>query len=536
MVDKNVQATAALVSQIERSKMDAFGGQDVPWLLETWATKTPDKVVMVWEPADGNSVNWTYAELTSKARRFAQGLANRDVKAGDFVIIHLDNSPEFVVAWIACAYLGAVAVSTNTHCVARDLEYFADHTSAVCAITQPGYASMIEQACADVNFLVVTSNDAGVPAAETLPFDYTAYDALFAENALALRPSDPMANLGVQFTSGTTSRPKAVLWTHANGLYAARTGAAQQRLRQDDTGLLYSPMFHTMALGWGFLPTLWVGGSFVLVPKFSASRFWDISVRNKITFMSQLPFVLKAIQSQPVPEHAFRLWGFAAYVSGLEQLFNVKLISTWGMTEVLTQGIVSDIDLPGPEGSLGRPSAAIDIQIRKEDGSLAGPGERGVLFVRGVRGVSIFKEYYRNDEANAEAFDENGWFNTGDIIRCDEHGNLYFSDRDKDMLKVGGENVAASEIEVVINQTGLVSECAVVGQKHTMLDEVPVVFVIPAAEPGEDFAETLIAHCRENLADFKVPRDVIVVDELPRSTLEKIAKAELRKRLPLIEA
>lgn len=252
--------------------------------------------------------------------------------------------------------------------------------------------------------------------------------------------------------------------------------------------------------------------------------------------MSQLPFVLKAIQSQPVPDHFYRVWGFAAYVSALEQLFKVKLISTWGMTEVLTQGIVSEIDLPGLEGSLGRPSAAIDIQIRKADGSITGPGERGVLFVRGVRGVSVFKEYYRNDEANQKAFDENGWFDTGDIIRSDEDGNLYFSDRDKDMLKVGGENVAASEIEVVLNQTGLVSECAVVGQKHFMLDEVPVVFVIPAAEPAEDFAETLIAHCRENLADFKVPRSVFVVDELPRSTLEKIAKAELRARLPAIEA
>ena len=291
-----------------------------------------------------------------------------------------------------------------------------------------------------------------------------------------------------------------------------------------------------MALGWGFLPALWVGGSFVVVPKFSASRFWDISVTHKITYMSQLPFVIKAIQAQPVPKHFYRVWGFAAYVSGLEQHFNVKLISTWGMTEVLTQGIVSDIDLPGPDGSLGRPSAAIDIQIRKEDGSLAGPGERGVLFVRGVRGVSIFKEYYRNEDANASAFDENGWFDTGDIIRADEQGNLYFSDRDKDMLKVGGENVAASEIEVVLNQTGLVSECAVVGQKHFMLDEVPVVFVIPLGEPDENYAETLLAHCRENLADFKVPREVFIVDELPRSTLEKIAKAELRKRLVPIEA
>ena len=175
MVDKDIQSiplsgaepALALAPQIDRSKSDAFAGRDIPWLLETWAKQTPDKVVMIWEPLEGSGGTWTYSELSSKARRFAQGLSDRDVKAGDFVIIHLDNSPEFIVAWVACAYLGAVAVSTNTHCVARDLEYFADHTSAVCAITQPGYAAMIEQACADINFLVVSANNAGVPGTES---------------------------------------------------------------------------------------------------------------------------------------------------------------------------------------------------------------------------------------------------------------------------------------------------------------------------------------------------------------------------------
>jgi len=148
-----------------------------------------------------------------------------------------------------------------------------------------------------------------------------------------------------------------------------------------------------------------------------------------------------------------------------------------------------------------------------------------------VRGVTLFKEYYGNPRANAKAFDEDDWFDTGDRIRIDEHGWLYFSDRSKDMLKVGGENVAASEIEAVIMQTGLVEECAVVGQRHHMLDEVPVAFVIPSANAGADLAERIVSHCRENLADFKVVRAVHVVEDLPRSTLEKVAKQELRARL-----
>jgi crotonobetaine/carnitine-CoA ligase len=210
------------------------------------------------------------------------------------------------------------------------------------------------------------------------------------------------------------------------------------------------------------------------------------------------------------------------------------------MTETLTQGIVTDADHPGPQGTLGRAAPEYEIQIRREDGSLAEPGEKGVLHIRGVRGVSMFKEYYRNPKANEKAFDDNGWFDTGDIVRRDEHGWLFFSDREKDMLKVGAENVAASEIETVIMQTGLADECAVVAQKHFMLDEVPVAFIIPTAAgrdlDEEAFKQQVIGHCEINLADFKVVRDVIRVDALPRSTLEKVAKNELRARLPAIEA
>jgi crotonobetaine/carnitine-CoA ligase len=225
-----------------------------------------------------------------------------------------------------------------------------------------------------------------------------------------------------------------------------------------------------------------------------------------------------------------------AQAESLAKHFKVTVLGWWGMTETLTQGIISDCDHPGPNASMGRVAPEYDIEIRHEEGRLAQPGERGVLHIRGVRGVTLFKEYYRNFEANEQAFDDNGWFNTGDIVRIDEAGYLYFSDRDKDMLKVGAENVAASEIEVVIMQTGLASECAVVAQKHYMLDEVPVAFVIPSGAGTEQDRDAILDRCRSDLADFKVPRDVLFVDELPRSTLEKVAKAELRARLAPIES
>ncbi len=526
-----------LKEQIEQSAVRAMHGMDIPWMLAQWSERAADKPALIWEPFSGPSRQWSYAELAHEARRVAAGLHRAGVRAGDFVLIHLDNAPEFVFSWYGCAMLGAVAVSTNTRSVARDLTYFAAHTGAVAAITQPEFAQLVHGSCAELRRIWVTETDAGEPAADGLPSGCLSFSELQQDDTdLPPLPRDPMRPLSVQFTSGTTSRPKAVLWTHANGLWAGKICAAHMRLRRDDVTLVFLPMFHTNAQAWSMLATHWSGGTMVLQPRFSASRFWDVSLRHRVTWTSVIPFVFKAIANQPVPEHHYRFWGTGAYLAQIGGHFGVDFIGWWGMTETLTHGIVTDLDHPGPQGTMGRVAPEYEIEIRHPDGSLVAPGEKGLLFIRGVRGVSLFLEYYGNPEANQKAFDADGWFDTGDIVRMDADGWLFFSDREKDMLKVGAENVAASEIESVIMQTGLVQECAVVGRKHHMLDEVPVVFVIPApgAEPAELEAR-IVEHCRAQLADFKVVREVHVVDSLPRSTLEKIAKQELRNRLTPIE-
>ena len=152
----------------------------------------------------------------------------------------------------------------------------------------------------------------------------------------------------------------------------------------------------------------------------------------------------------------------------------------------------------------------------------------------GIAGLSLFKEYLHNEKATGESFDEHGYFVTGDRVTLLEDGFIKFGDRAKDMLKVGGENVAASEIEQVIAVVPGVREAAVVAKKHPMLDEVPVVFIIPAAgveRAPKDLHDNVMSACRKALADFKVPREIRFVDEMPRSTLEKVAKTELRKML-----
>ena len=248
-----------------------------------------------------------------------------------------------------------------------------------------------------------------------------------------------------------------------------------------------------------------------------------------------VPFCLRALAAHEVPAmHHYRLWGNGVASLPTDAHFRVKTIGWWGMTETITHGIVSDPFVPAPAMSIGKPLPAYEIAITHDDGSPVELGETGALLIRGIPGLSLFKEYLNNPKATAESFDEQGFFITGDRVTLMEDGYIRFADRDKDMLKVGGENVAASEIETVIMGVGGVQECAVVGRKDPMLDEVPVAFLlVPGGEAGaaKDLKEKVMAHCRKSLADFKVPREIRIVDALPRSTLEKIAKAELRRQL-----
>jgi crotonobetaine/carnitine-CoA ligase len=339
----------------------------------------------------------------------------------------------------------------------------------------------------------------------------------------------------VQYTSGTTSRPKAVLWTHANALWGGKINASHQDLHAGDVHQTYLPLFHTNALAYSMLATLWVGATCVIQPRFSASRFWPAAIEHGCTWTSTIPFCMKALLEHEIPkQHKFRLWGTAVCEPPAFAAFGIKTIGWWGMTETITHGIIGEVDQPNTPMSIGRAAAEYMIRITDDDGRPTEVGGTGNLLIKGVPGLSLFAEYLHNEKATTESFDEHGYFITGDRVTLLEHGFIKFGDRAKDMLKVGGENVAASEIEQVIAVVPGVREAAVVAKKHPMLDEVPVVFIIPHA--GVDGAppelhDTVMTACRSALADFKVPREIRFVDEMPRSTLEKVAKAELRKML-----
>lgn len=509
--------------------INPFAGMDVRSLIDLQAAARGDHPCLIWEPFEGEGFTWSYARFAVAIRRFAAGLQARGVKPADRVLVHLDNCPESVIAWLGCAYAGAVAVTTNAKSSADEISYFAEHSGAVGGITQPKFAALVRDAAPDLGWLVVTADDNGAPAQDDVS-GFEPFSALDGDPAaLTDRPHDPMAHFAIQYTSGTTARPKAVLWTHANFLWGAKMCALHEDLRPTDVHLVTLPLFHTNAQSYSVAAALWAGASMVLQPKFSASRFWPVSLKHGCTWASMVPFCLKAIAEQPKPErHSYRFWGNGVCEPPTDALFGIKTIGWWGMTETITQGTVGSPHLKDAPMSMGRPSPGYGIHVLDDEGRPVKPGETGDLHVEGWRGVSLFLEYANDPEATAKAYTPDGLFITGDRVRLGEDGFLYFADRSKDMLKVGGENVAASEIERVVASVAGVRECAVVGRRHPMLDEVPVAFVIPVDATDLGLPDRVLEACAATLASFKRPHEVRLVDSLPRSTLEKIAKAELR--------
>lgn len=534
----------SLAPRDARGRMvNPFAGRDINWLVDYRAETTPDKTFLIWEPFVGERQSWTYKQFRERTLRVAGGLRKRGLKAGDVLLVHLDNSPEMEFLWFACARLGAIVVTTNTRSAGDEIAYFAEHCGAIAAVTQPEHASLLAQHAKGLRWIVVTEHmaDGSAPPPEKAPSGNERFSTLDGDPAdLPVLPADPWRLGSVQYTSGTTSRPKGVLWTQGNALWGGRTGAIHEGLREDDIHLVMMPTFHTNARTYSILPSMWVGGSVVMMPRFSASRFWDVAVRNKCTWASMLPFFCKAVMQHPKPKrHHFRTFGMSANELPFDAHFGVRSIGWWGMTETISHGIVGDVLQRNRTMTTGRPASGYEIRILRDDmATPVEPGEVGHLECRGTPGIQMFLEYLNNPQATADSHTPDGWFKTGDRVRLETDGYITFSDRDKDMLKVGAENVAASEIERVIATVAGVYENAIVAQKHRMLDEVPVSFVIPVPgfpeERHEDLKRSIITTCKARLADFKVPRDVHIVSEMPRSTLEKIHKAELRKRLPVI--
>ena len=410
-------------------------------------------------------------------RALAAGLAGRGVRQGDRILIHADNCPEMVLAWYACAVVGAVGVTTNTRSVQAELEFFITKTGCTGAVTQPSFARMVAAAGPDLAWIAVTADDEGSPVRRR-GWMRRLDTVRLARRGARGRTRPGTRNRWPRWGSSSRrgpprSRRRSCTRTPMR-CGPARVGPTNISMGHDDTYLVFLPFFHVNAQSWSFWTTLGVGGTIVLQPKFSSTRFWEVVTKHHVTHLSLIPFVYSAIAGQPIPEHSVKVGVFGLIVPELEAWLGFRVVPAYGMTETV---IHATNDNPGrlvPKGSMGKPTPGYELLIvDRETGEVCTDGRPGELWVRGTRGIQLFFEYYDNPEAMAKSFTEDGWFRTGDVVRLAEGGNYVYCDRDADVLKVGGENVSAREVEDACRQVPGIADVAVVAQSHEMLSEVP---------------------------------------------------------------
>ena len=514
--------------------LDPVGDRTLTDLLHEQVELRPAKTFLTFETGDGAVSELTYAELEREVEDHARGLAALGVGRGDKVVVHLRNSPEFLVAWFAIARVGAVLVPSITLNTVRELEHIIGFTAPAYVITEPSFTAVVQEG------IDAAGTATSVIVARGRQEPLLCFDDLPSMSAVAA----PAAEVGaddvaeILFTSGTTRRPKAVMLTHANCLQAGLDSVHCLWLDEGERMLTSLPMFHVNAQGMTVLGAMTVGGTAILIEEFSASRFWRQVREHRATQTSLVAMQLRTLLAQPEDrherDHSLRRVFFAINVSDqekerFEERYGVSLINGYGLSEAMVMLSIAPIAGPRRWPSIGLPAPGRTLMVLDPEGNEVAPGEVGEICARGIPGRTIMLGYLNDDEATARAL-EGGLLHTGDNGYADADGYLYFFDRKKDMIKRAGENIAAIEVEGVLVDHPEVAEVAVIGVPDPIRDEAVAAVVVTTSGASLDEDE-LRAHCAERLSRFKVPTVFAFLAELPKTSVGKVRKDELRKML-----
>ena len=510
---------------------DLVGRRHLGSLLEENLAERPDVEWLVFEDRDGARETFTFRAFDEAVARLAGGLRGLDVTSGTKVVVHLRNCPELLVAYFAIMRLGGVVVPNIVANLVPETEHVVSHSDAEIVITSAAYAELFEVVLPrtpGVRAVVMTARDgqaAGVP-----------YDDLAAAAPLDDPPAVASEDLAEMiFTSGTTARPKAVMLTHANLLWAGERSVRDFLLRPDDRLLTALPLFHGNAQALALLPALTVGCPLVMLEEYRATRFWGQVREHRATLTGLVAMLLRTLMAQPPSlhdrDHALRVVNYAINVpdaekDAFEERFAVTLCNGYGLSEAMLAVAHVPIYRPKRWPSVGLPGPDRRVRIVDDDDAEVATGCVGEITVHGIPGRTIMQGYYKDPEATAAAI-RDGWLHTGDHGWVDELGYLYFFDRKKDVIKRAGENVSAMEVETVLLEHPEIALAAVVAVPDPIRDEAVKAFVV--RRPGSELQpEAIRAFCAERLAHFKVPSVVELRDELPLTSVGKVEKKALR--------
>jgi len=479
------------------------------WLADR-ARLTPDRVAIRFLGGE-----LTYAALDGRATRLAAGLAERGLRRGDRLATLTQTSPDHVATLFACARLGVALQPISWRLAPAEVAYQLEDAEPTLLLASDDQAELARKAGTNVEIARI-----GDPTLET---DGDVEDVA--------RDDDPLL---LVYTSGTTGKPKGALLTHANCFWTNLSFDRTTSLRDDDVVLQVLPQFHVG--GWNVQPLLawWKGATVVLEPSFDAARSLELIAEHGVTTMMGVPATylflseqesfesadlsslrLAVVGGAPMPESLLETW----HARGIE------VVQGYGLTEAAPNVLcLPPEDAKRKLGFAGKPYPHVEVALRDADsGAFLDGAATGELV---VRGPNVFAGYWRNAEATAAALTD-GWLSTGDVAERDEEGFYRIAGRIKDMVISGGENVYPAEIEDVLHAHPDVVEAAVVGVPDERWGEACAAFVV-LRSGATTSAEALAEHCRERLARFKVPKTFTVVHELPRSSMGKVSKDDLR--------
>jgi acyl-CoA synthetase (AMP-forming)/AMP-acid ligase II len=504
---------------------------DLNWcaVLAHHASRSPDKPLCRM----GDEVV-TYREMARRSAALAAGFAARGVVAGDVVALLSYNSTEFLETIFAANHLGAIAMPINWRLAAPEVRFILEHSEATALVCDPALLDLANEATAGMEASLTRVCAA---ADEHAGWERLADVRLAASAPAARAAADDVHRL--MYTSGTTGRPKGVMITHANLAWKNLAHMVEFGFTGADVALACGPLYHVGALDLTTTTMIFAGATTIIHKAFDAAAVVDEIERSRVTAIWLAPAMVNSIMA--LPDIDSRDLSSVKLVIGGGEKMPIPLIerlqrvfpSAWfadayGLTETVSGDTFLDRHSTVSKlGSVGRPCLYLELAIWDESGVPVPAGERGEIVLRGPK---VFKGYWRDPAATATAF-AGGWFHTGDIGVCDEDGYVYIVDQLKDMIISGGENIAGSEVERVLYEHGAVLEVAVVGRPDAKWGEVPVAHVV--LRPGSAATpEELIAHCQGKLAKFKVPKDVFLLDVLPRNPSGKVLKRELRGSSP----
>jgi acyl-CoA synthetase (AMP-forming)/AMP-acid ligase II len=531
----------------------------VPHLVDDAALRHGSTEALVDGDGHGD-VRLTYAQLAPEVDRYARGFVAAGVGAGDRVAMWAPNCAEWMLAALGLLRAGAVLVPLNTRYKGGEAAYIVRNAGASTLVTVRGflgtdYPGMLAgEDTGDLARTVLLRDEGAAPGSDTaadgrpvtsLADFLAAGDAVdpaaSAARAAAVEPGDISDLI---FTSGTTGRPKGATSTHAQSLRTFGTWSSIVGLGAGDRYLVVNPFFHTFGYKAGILACLMAGATVVPEPVFDAAAVMARIEAEHISVLPGPPTLYQTLLADPrraeLDLSSLRLGVTGAAVVPVELVQAMRdelgfdtVLTAYGLTE--SCGTVTMCRRSDPPEIVARTSgrALPGLEVRAVAAGTAVPqGEPGEIV---VRGYTVMPGYWGNETATAEAIDAEGWLHTGDIGVMDAAGNVTITDRLKDMYVVGGFNAYPAEIEAILRGHEAVGQVAVVGVPDDRMGEVGCAYVVPAAGVADgadtlELARAILSWSRGAMANYKVPRGVVVVDALPVNASGKVLKRDLRQR------